>query len=985
MDEGNKMTIKKEDCGNESCHCSSQKEETFWQDIHQKEFEPGELKHEFVEGEFDSFSVVKNRRNFLKVMGFSFTLLPMASCSKGTVMKAVPFLEKNDVIVPGVATWFATTHDGVPLLVKTREGRPIKVEGNDKSKWTFGGASAISQASILSLYDSYRIKGPLKDGQSTSWEVLEKDLIDVLNSCKKEGKKIAIISDEIRSPSSASLLDDFAKGFGLVEHIVYSAKSKSLIPTSLDVPESDFYYSISDADYVLSFEADFLGTDPQSVAYSRQYAEKKNLKDGRTPLKHVQVESLMSLTGSNADDRYPLDPGDIKTLLLLILSKIGGNVAQVTANAKLTSYADKISKDLLSHKSKSIVLCDSSNLDFQIIVNQMNVLLGNFGKTVRAYKSEYFKLASEDKFEQLLDSLLGAKFEYGAVLFLDVNPVHSYRDSERIKEALGKVHPKFSFTFGEDETSTLCEYVAPIHHVYESWNDTIVGPSELSVTQAVISPLYSTKQIQDVLLKTLGRTESFAEYMKDFWGKKFFSTQKQFLTVERFWTQTVHDGVIELPGLMTEIQVKERNISRNVDSLIKSIEPSGQYHLVLYEKVGIKDGKYINNPWLQEMPDPITKATWDNYLLVSPHIATKNSLVTGMMVELIVKGKFLVLPVLVQPGLAKNVMGVAVGYGRTVTGKVGKDVGKNAYPLATYANGVTSWVINNAVIQKTGATYEIALTQTHHSLEGRDIVRETTFGAYKQNPKAGNEHKTHLVSMWGKDPDKGHQWAMAIDLNKCNGCSACVVSCNAENNVPVVGRQEVLNRREMHWMRIDRYYKGPEDWPSVTFQPMTCQHCENAPCESVCPVLATVHSSDGMNQQVYNRCVGTRYCANNCPYKVRRFNWFDYPHTDPNENMVLNPDVAVRSRGVMEKCSMCIQRVQESKLNAKKEGRELRDGEIKLACQQSCSSNAIVFGDMNDPKSEISRVLKDQRNFTVLEELNVKPRLSYLTKVRNKE
>jgi molybdopterin-containing oxidoreductase family iron-sulfur binding subunit len=979
------MTEKKGNCDKSQCGCGAPEEEIYWQDVHRKEIIPGEFKDEFREGEFDSFSVVKGRRDFLKIMGFSFTMLPVAACTKSTVRKAVPFLEKNDVIIPGVPAWFATTHDGVPLLVKTREGRPIKVEGNDKSSWTMGGASAISQASILSLYDSYRLKTPSKDAVAISWDILEKDFLEALKSSKKENKKIALISDEIRSPSTVELLNEFSNEFGHVEHIVYTAKSKSLVSRSLETPGSDLYYLFSKADYVLSFGSDFLATDAQSVAYSRHYAEKKNLKEGKTPLKHVQIESLLSLTGSNADERYPYDINEMKSLLLLVLSRVGGEDVKASATKELSELADKIAKDLLRYKSKSIVISDVTDLDFQIIVNKINSHLMNFGSTIIACQSDYFRLSNEEKFEQLLDSLLSSKTEYGAIIFMDTNPFYNYRDSERVKDAFSRVHPKFCFTFNEDETSINCEYVAPIHHVYESWNDSIISPKELSVTQAVIQPLNASKQIQNVLLKSLGKTELFEDYMKAFWNKKFFKKNDKYLTLDGFWTSTVHDGVIELPDLVKEIAVKEKNVMAEAQALLKTIESTDHYQLVLYEKISLRYGKYANNPWLQELPDPITKATWDNYLLVSVQIAKKHLLVTGSMVELLVNKKLLVIPVLVQPGLAKNVMGVAVGYGRSVSGKIAKDLGRNAFPLALYSKGSTSWYIKNPEIKKTGRTYELALTQTHHSLEGRDIIRETTFGAFKANPKAGNENKTHIVTMWGKEPVVGHQWAMAIDLNKCNGCSACVVSCNAENNVPVVGREEVLNRREMHWMRIDRYYKGDENSPSVNFQPMTCQHCENAPCESVCPVLATVHSSDGLNQQVYNRCVGTRYCANNCPYKVRRFNWFDYPHTDPFESMVLNPDVAVRSRGVMEKCSMCIQRIQEAKLTAKKEGREVKDGEIKLACQQSCPSNAIVFGDMSDPKSEIASVLKDPRNFTVLEELNVLPRLSYLTKVRNKD
>lgn len=964
--------------------CSNSGEDSYWQDIHTKDIDTAVLKKEFTEGEFDSFSVVKNRRDFLKVMGFSFTILPLAACTKSTVRKAVPFLEKNDVIIPGVPSWFATSYDGIPLLIKTREGRPIKVEGNDKSLWTRGGASAISQASILSLYDSYRLKYPKKNNAQVSWSVFENNLITAMEKAKKDGRKIALITDECRSPSKSSLIDDLKKQYSTLEHIVYSATAGSSVTKALETENAEMSYAIDEASYVLGICCDFLGTDRNSLTYSRQYADKKSLDNKKTPLRHVQIESILSLTGSNADERFPLDAEEIKTFMLLLLAKVGGEDVHVQAPKELVSLANNIGNELLQNKGRSVVANGMNNLEVQLITNKINNLLSNFGKTIHLFTSDSFKLSHEEKFEKLIDSLIQNRSDIDVVIFWDVNPFYSYYDAAKIKSAFARVNDKFALTFSDDETTFNCINVAPIHHQYESWGDSLSGRHELVVSQPVISPLFDTKQAEDIFLKVLGKNIGFDDYMKETWAKKFLPLQQKHLTMSGFWTEAVHDGVYPLPKLVTDINYSDRNISKELKSFVNSLNNEGA-SLVLYTKVGIGDGKYANNPWLQELPDPITKSTWDNYLLISPAQAAKEGLVTGDVVNLTQKNKSVEISILVQPGLAKNTMGMAIGYGRTVSGKVGKNLGINAYQFANYNNGLIDWVAYKPVITKTGKKYELALTQTHHSLEGRDIIKETTFGAFKSNPAAGNETKHHIVSMWGTGAKTGHQWAMAIDLNKCNGCSACVVSCNAENNVPVVGRDEVRNRREMHWIRIDRYYKGNDYSPSVLHQPMTCQHCENAPCESVCPVLATVHSSDGLNQQVYNRCVGTRYCANNCPYKVRRFNWFDYPHTDPNENMVLNPDVAVRSRGVMEKCSMCIQRIQESKLIAKKEGRELRDGEIKLACQQSCPSDAIIFGDMNDKNSKIFQVLKDPRNFTVLEELNVKPRVSYLTKIRNKE
>lgn len=975
MNDGSNNDKKNNDKKNNSEH--------YWQDIHQKVLDPAVNKDEFREGEFDSFSVVKGRRDFLKIMGFSFTMLPMAACTKGTVRKAIPYLEKNDKVIPGVASWYATSFDGVPLLLKTREGRPIKVEGNDKSLWTLGGATAISQASILSLYDSYRLKGPTKDANPVTWAKFHEEFKTALNKAKTEKKKIVLVTDEIRSPSTISLIADFSREFGTVDHVVYSVGQDSLIARSVE-DNVDADYDFSKVNYVLGIGADFLGVDRNSVHNSKQYAKRKDVSIKQPAFKHVQVEPLLSLTGSNADERYPLNYDEIKLFLIRVLSKLTGEASGVSVSTELEKVATRVSAALLAQKEKAVVINGLSDISLQKIVNRINLALGAFDSGVVLYKNEYYRPSTVDKFEELIDSLAKKKTDVDIIIFVETNPYYSYYNQEKLTEALSRVPQKFAFAFSEDETTTQCQFVAPLNHPYESWNDTVISRSEMAVTQPVINPLTDSRQFQDILLVALGKPEGFHLYMKDVWKNKFWNDKTLHLTIDSFWMKSVQDGVFEFSHGVTAFKPKQENLAREIEALIKERSDEALM-LSLYEKTALRDGRYANNPWLHELPDPITKVTWDNYAMISPSLAKKYSIQTGDMIEVTHAGKLLVIPALVQPGVANRTIGIALGYGRSVCGKVGMNLGRNANVFSQHEPGVFQRNLKAPVIKKSGKTYQLALTQTHHSIEGRDIYRETTLQDFVKKAGSGNEKKTHLVTMWSEQKNKEHQWAMAIDLNKCNGCSGCVISCNAENNIPVVGREEVLNRREMHWMRIDRYYKGDEENPTVAHQPMTCHHCENAPCESVCPVLATVHSSDGLNQQVYNRCVGTRYCANNCPYKVRRFNWFDYPHNDPNERMVLNPDVTVRSRGVMEKCSMCIQRIQEAKLTAKKEGRELKDGEIKLACQQSCSSDAIVFGDLMDPDSKISQMVKDPRNFTVLEELNIKPRLSYLTKIRNKE
>lgn len=956
----------------------------YWQDVHNKDLSELDIKGEFKEGEFDIGSTLKSRRNFLKTMGFSFAMLPVvSSCSKGRVLKAIPYLSKSDLVTPGVANWYATTFDGVPLLLKTREGRPIKVEGNEKSVYTQGGASAVSQASILSLYDTYRLRSPSLDRSEIGWNTFEQHLKKLFEQAKIDNKKIILVTDNLKSPSTSMLIKELKKNYPNLEHIAYSANSSSLINKSF---KKNYYveYDLTNCDFLVGFGNDFLSVGSDATHFSKQYSAKKDRSIKGNPFKHVQIESVMSMTGANADERYALEIHEIRNLVSIIYGKLSRKSVNVKSSKIIDELASKLTGALLKNKGRSLLLNGYTDMSVQKVVNSINDLLGNFGNSINLSQNDYVTYDEPAKFEALVDSLVNRKNDVDVVVFIDVNPYYNYYDQPKLEEAFSKITKKFAFSFSENETTMKCQFVAPLSHQFESWDDTIISSKEISVTQPVILPLHNSKQFQDVLLSLLNKKISFNDYMKDVWKNEFSSSAKNISLLDNFWNKSVQDGVFKYKSQIVESPELDGNVLGIIEAMISKSDES-LLTLALYEKIAIGDGRYANNPWLQELPDPVTKVTWDNYFLISTHFANENSLNTGDMIQINVQRNSLVAPVVVQPGMAKNTIAIAVGYGRKVTGKVGVNVGKNAFVFASLTDGIRNWNIASVKFQKTGKKYELALTQTHHSIEGRDIYRETTLNDFVNNPKSGNEKKTHLISMWSDHTKKGHQWAMAIDLNKCNGCSACVVSCNAENNVPVVGKEEVLNRREMHWMRIDRYYKGDEKNPSVAFQPMTCHHCDNAPCESVCPVLATVQSSDGLNQQVYNRCVGTRYCANNCPYKVRRFNWFDYPHQDPNEKMVLNPDVAVRSRGVMEKCSLCIQRIQDVKLQAKKEGREVKDGEIKLACQQSCSSDAIVFGDLMDPNSKISQMVKDPRNFTVLEELNIKPRLSYLTKVKNKD
>ena len=951
-------------CGT-SCGCDSQTD-GYWQDVENKVLDPKVLSQEFTPDEFDSFSVKKTRRSFLKIMGYSVTALPLTGCIKIPVRKALPYLNKQNDIIPGVANWYASSFKGVPVLVKTREGRPIKIEGNDKSLSTFGGVEAQTQASVLSLYDSNRLRSAQVSGKDVEWDEFDKQLKSQLDSGAGD---VYIVTPSLRSPSELSVINDFKNKFS-AKHVAYDAISNCGITKANMITHGE--HSLSEFDFekanmIVSFDADFLGMWGSGVSNTKGYVKRRDAKHELGMNRHYQLESTMTLTGSNADYRFTKSVANQNDILLGLLSEISGHTHSVAAENK--EVVKLLAKELLANMGKSIVLSGSNDVNNQVIVNKINSALNNYSSTVFVSESSDELLANDEKFESFVSDMSAGKVK--AVLFVGVNPVYDYYDSAKITSALSKVTTKVSFAMSADETSDKCNFIATSNHTYESWGDEMSSYTEVSIVQPVIQPLFGTRMWTETLMSLTGTEGSYYNYLKKFWEGRGIS-----------WNTFVHDGVLSL-GERKLVSFNGVDVKGYAKKLSVANKGTG-LNIVAFNKYGIGNGDMSNNPWLQELPNPVTKGTWDNYAMISPAFAKENSIKSGDMVEVSNGSHSVKIPAIVQPGTDKGTIAIALGYGRTVAGKVAKNLGGNAYPFVKF-NGTFNYSGSFGTIKKTGVFKGLAQTQTHHSMEGRDIVRETTFAEYLKNPKAGNQvKKPKIVHIYPEHKKDGHQWAMAANLSQCTGCSSCIISCSAENNVPVVGRKEVAMRREMHWLRIDRYYKGDENQPEVMHMPMLCQHCENAPCENVCPVLATVHSSDGLNQQIYNRCVGTRYCANNCPYKVRRFNWFNYDHSDEVEKMVLNPDVSVRSRGIMEKCSMCIGRIQEGKLQAKRERRELKDGDIKLACQQSCPGDGIVFGDMNDPNSEISKMLGDDRNYTVLEELNVRPRVSYLTKIRNK-
>jgi len=1019
-----------------------------------------------------------SRRDFLKFLGFSVTAASLAAC-EAPVVKTIPYLIKPEEITPGVANWYASTYfdgnDYCSILVKTREGRPIKIEPNPESAISKGSMNARVQASVLSLYDSGRITDPYAKNAPSTWVHVDNEIEKKLSEIASAGGHIRILSSTIISPSTKKVIEEFAAKYPNTKHVSYDSVSySSLIKSNWHSFEKAAIpsYHFDKANIIVSIGADFLANWLSPIEFSKQYVKNRKVgKEKKMMSKHYQFETILSLTGSNADKRVQIKPSQYGIAVINLYNA----VAKLTGGTSLTSSSLEIvdktiaeaAKKLVENKGKSLVVCGSNDISTQVIVNAINTMLDNYGNTIDLNNPTHLKQGSDEDLAALVAEMKEGKV--AALITYNANPVYNAPAALGFAEAYKKVGMKVSFADRIDETAKWADFVCPDHHYLESWNDANPKNGHYSLAQPTIAPLYAkprnegTRSAQESLLKWSGNHSEYHSFIQKHWETAVFPEQQGELSFTSFWNKSLHDGVVEVKvsdpseakadkkegkkenkkeSKKEEVVVSVVNkISLNeaAQTISKSAK-GGLWELALYEKTGIADGNQANNPWLQELPDPISKVTWDNYITMSPKdMGTKYSQLkrgdhSGNVVMLTVSGLPAVkVPVYPQPGQTPGTIGLALGYGRTNAGRLSNEgtgvIGVNAFPFVTLLNGTMQYAALDVKIEDTNDRHDFAATQTHHTMMGRSIVKETTLAEYVANPAAGNPPvmiPTHYgskpaaqVNLWDDHERLGHRWGMAIDLNSCIGCGACVVACNAENNIPVVGKEEVINSREMHWMRIDRYYssdmneevaekekKGAIDMflemevpsaenPQVVFQPIMCQHCNHAPCETVCPVLATNHSSEGLNQMTYNRCIGTRYCANNCPYKVRRFNWFNYsgnsafgnvnPSQDDMGRMVLNPDVVVRSRGVMEKCSLCVQRIQAGKLTAKMEARKIKDGEIQTACSQSCPTNAIVFGDLEDANSELSKLKTDERTYHLLEEVGTQPNVFYQTKVRNVE
>lgn len=1002
-----------------------------------------------------------DRRRFLEASGFALFVSALSGCFRAPTRTVLSAPTGEEGSVPGLARYYASTCGGCPagcgVLVKTRDGRPIKLEGNPDHALSQGGLCAVGQAEVLGLYDSQRLREPTLDGHAADWARIDERVRKGLAAAQDANRSVVLLTGTIHSPTTRAAIAKFLADVPGARHVTYDPLSASAIADGhrlthgvRTIPR----YRFDRADVIVSLGADFLGTWISPVEYTAGYRTRRvptraavgqasslplpagsqagSLRHGTgNPPEmsyHVQIESRMSLTGSNADERWAVPPealGAIAGRLAAELAALAGRKLDGTPpaapvdDAKLKALAER----LWHARGKSLVVCDSQDVPTQIVCNWINDVLDGYGKTLEIAPESRQRSGDDAALAGVLDQL--DKGAIGVLVIAGVNPVYDLPGGQKLAERLrgGKAPLVVRLGTHADETAAAAQCVCPESHWLESWGDAEPVAGVLSLCQPTIPKLGSSRSLLECLLAwsqpmtPADFDPATAAYnaVREHWQKEVFPRRpqkKQKLDAVTFWEESLRVGAVAVPSAAGE----PKPVDDKLVQLAKLPAPAtgDSLSLVLYPKVGLLDGRAAQNPWLQELPDPVTKAVWDNYACLSPQAAERLGVRQDDLVRVTAGGASLELPVLVQPGQHDRIVAVALGYGRTGTDRfaevgpqwlearptVGPNglVGVNAAPLLRLAGGQLNYTRTDVRVEPAGGSRRLATTQQHHSLsvpehlatpgtEHRPIVQQTTLAAYRDDAHAGAEHHHEFEGeLWPDDhPYTGHRWCMVIDLNKCTGCSACVIACQAENNVPVVGRDEVLRSREMHWMRIDRYFDESAVGVTALHQPMMCHHCANAPCENVCPVLATVHSAEGLNQQVYNRCVGTRYCANNCPYKVRRFNWFEYSKKERLENAALNPDITVRSRGVMEKCSFCVQRIQEAAQLARQRGEKVADGGVRTACQQSCPAGAILFGDLNDPQSAVARAVAEGRHFQVLPELNVRPRVGYLRVVRNRE
>jgi molybdopterin-containing oxidoreductase family iron-sulfur binding subunit len=974
--------------------------------------------HEWIQREYpsqvDRLIDPLTRRNFLRLMGASLALAGLAGCSRAPSETIVPYVRQPEEIVPGKPLFFATAMPvagfGTGVLVESHMGRPTKVEGNPNHPASLGATDVLAQASILDLYNPDRSPTLTYQGRIRPWGAFLSELRTALDSeVQTRGAGLRILTGSVTSPTLAEQLRALLKQYPAAKWHQFEpagrhhTRAGSLLAFGANVQTQ---YRLDRAEIILALDAEALSAGPGHLRYARDFAQRRKPATAtRAMSRFYALESTPSPVGALADHRLALAPKAIDNFASAIAARlgIGGAAAGPPLPPTHRRWADALADDLKRHRGASVILTgETMTPAVHALAHAMNSALGNIGRTV--IYTEPAEANPVDEIASIRE--LAEDIERGHVTTLIViegDPVYNAPADLDFPEKLPKVPLRVHLSLDRNQTSALCQWHVPAAHYLESWSDVRAYDGTVTILQPLIAPLYDGRTAHELLAALSANPQrSSYESVRDYWQQR---TAKAPADFTRWWRKSLHDGVVEgtalapksvtprLGAINSQLQIHNARSAETADSRSNAgaADPKAKlFDLLFLPDPNIFDGRFANNAWLQELPKPLTKLTWDNAALIAPATAERLGLggtagyqggtTYADIVELRLGARLLRAPVWIVPGQADNTVALHLGYGRASAGRVGTNVGVNAYALR---DAGALWSASAVEIRRTGDRYPLASTQIHHTMEGRDVVRVATQAELLEHPKKGQSEKV-LPSLYPGFDYPGYAWGLSIDLNACIGCNACVVACQAENNIPVVGKNEVLRSREMHWLRIDTYHKGEPDNPETFVQPVPCMHCENAPCEVVCPVAATAHSAEGLNDMVYNRCVGTRYCSNNCPYKVRRFNYFQFSDWQTESLKAMrNPDVTVRSRGVMEKCTYCVQRINHAKIDAEKQGRRVRDGEIVTACQQACPAEAIVFGDLNDPKSQVAALKTDVRNYSLLEELNTRPRTTYLAAVRN--
>jgi molybdopterin-containing oxidoreductase family iron-sulfur binding subunit len=949
----------------------------------------------------------------------------MQGCVEQPQEKIVPFVQAPEQIVPGKPLYYSTamTHDGagIGLLAESHMGRPVKIEGNplhpavpeimsaaaETNRLRFGASDTFAQASVLSLYDPDRSQTVLRDGQISTWDAFAAELQAALSTLAEAGGRgLRILTETVVSPTFADQLRQLVELYPNAAWHQYEPinHDNELLGSRLAFDaDVQTIYHIEAADVIVSLDADFLADGPMHLQQARGFASRRRVYgEGAASAASMNrlyvLESSLTVTGAAADHRLPLAPGAVAAFSLRLAQALGLQIEASESSENAASAGDQIPQewldavaaDLQQARGRGLVIAGRAQPPFvHAVAHWINATLGNVPGAVEYMEPIAARPELQlDSLRNLVNSMRSG--EVHALVILAGNPVYNAPADFHFAAALENVPLTVHLSQYEDETSARCRWHIPELHFLESWSDTRAGDGTVSIVQPLVAPLRSGKSLHEVLATLLGNfAASSYEIVRSYWRSRLEAQSTEAQSADVVWQQALHDGIIANTGSPAVRPTTRADFAAVLGGQLNLSLPAGERISVVFQPdPSLWDGRFANNGWLQELPRPLTTLTWDNAALMAPATADALQVKNGDVIEIIVEQSAIRIPVLVTPGQPANVVTLHLGYGRERAGRIGNSVGTNVYPIRWSG---AMWHVEGATVRATGRTHKLALTQHHHVMEGRNLVRAGTLSEFQEHP----EHPAFMseghvpaedVSMYPEHKYDGYKWGMVINQAACIGCNACVVACQAENNVPIVGKGQVLNSREMHWLRIDHYYRGSPENPEHYHQPMLCQHCELAPCEPVCPVAATTHSSEGLNEMTYNRCIGTRYCSNNCPYKVRRFNFLDY-NRELRQDAVLqlasNPDVTVRSRGVMEKCTFCVQRISAARITAEKEDRKIRDGEVVTACQAACPTEAIVFGDLNDAGSRVRQESASALNYSVLGELNTRPRTTYLAVVRN--